>query len=128
MGLLSIWVAGQQTPYTVAPMSQSVWFYAIIRDMPTAMTNDIHLAFAHPSERSEATTVVQPLDRISVRDHIVDVEIGAFQLERGTTQRVRFDIVVEVKPLEGPSAMMWTGFCPMIALPRPLPLSWPPSG
>ena len=102
MGLLSIWVAGQQTPYTVAPMSQSVWFYAIIRDMPTAMTNDIHLAFAHPSERSEATTAAQPLDRISVHDHIVDVEIGAFQLERGTTQRVRFDIVVEVKPLEGP--------------------------
>jgi 7,8-dihydroneopterin aldolase/epimerase/oxygenase len=28
----------------------------------------------------------------------VEVEIGAFQAERGTTQRVRFDVVVEVRP------------------------------
>lgn len=66
------------------------------------MTRDIHLAFAHPSERSAATQSGDPLDRISVRDHVIDVEIGAFQAERGTTQRVRFDIVVEVRPIEGP--------------------------
>jgi len=45
-----------------------------------------------------------PRDRISLRDHIVEVEIGAFQAERGTTQRVQFNIVVEVarhaEPLE----------------------------
>ncbi len=44
----------------------------------------------------------EPLDRISLRDHIVEVEIGAFQAERGVTQRVCFNVVVEVKPLTGP--------------------------
>nr|BEI32142.1 dihydroneopterin aldolase [Shimia sp.] len=29
------------------------------------MTNEIRLAFAHPSERSEATSGPDPLDRIS---------------------------------------------------------------
>lgn len=66
------------------------------------MTSEIRLAFAHPSERSEATAPGQPLDRISVRDHVVEVEIGAFQAERGVTQRVCFNIVVEVQPLTGP--------------------------
>lgn len=65
------------------------------------MTNDIHLAFAHPSERAAASTDV-PYDRISLRDYTVEVEIGAFQLERGTLQRVRFNVVVEVLPLTGP--------------------------
>ena len=66
------------------------------------MSSEIRLAFAHPSERSEATAPRGPLDRISLRDHIVEVEIGAFQAERGTTQRICFNIVVEVKPLTGP--------------------------
>ena len=66
------------------------------------MPSDIRLAFAHPSERAEATAPRGPLDRISLRDHIVEVEIGAFQTERGTTQRVRFNVVVEVTPLTGP--------------------------
>ena len=66
------------------------------------MTNDIRLAFAHPSERSEATAPATPRDRISLRDHIVDVEIGAFQAERGTTQRIQFNVVVEVQPVTGP--------------------------
>jgi len=66
------------------------------------MSSEIRLAFAHPSERAEATATKDPLDRISVRDHIVDVEIGAFQAERGVTQRVCFNIVVEVRPLTGP--------------------------
>lgn len=65
------------------------------------MSSDIHLAFAHPSERA-AATAIDPLDRISVRDHVVDVEIGAFQAERGVTQRIQFNIVVEVQPLTGP--------------------------
>jgi len=60
--------------------------------------NDVHLAFAHPEERAAATA--QGLrDRISVRDHVVEVEIGAFQAERGVTQRIRFNVVVEVAPL-----------------------------
>ncbi|WP_164660028.1 dihydroneopterin aldolase [Tropicibacter sp. Alg240-R139] len=70
------------------------------------MSSEIRLAFAHPSERSEATApngpLGSPLDRISLRDHTVEVEIGAFQAERGTTQRICFNVVVEVQPLTGP--------------------------
>lgn len=66
------------------------------------MSSEIRLAFAHPSERAEASAPEGPLDRISVRDHVVEVEIGAFQAERGTTQRICFNIVVEVQPLTGP--------------------------
>ena len=36
------------------------------------------------------------LDRISIRDYIKEVEIGAFQVERDLTQRVKFNVVVEV--------------------------------
>ncbi len=66
------------------------------------MSHEIRLAFAHPSERAQATEVEGPLDRISLRDHIVEVEIGAFQTERGTTQRICFNVVVEVRPLSAP--------------------------
>ncbi|WP_300056290.1 dihydroneopterin aldolase [uncultured Roseobacter sp.] len=66
------------------------------------MSSEIRLAFAHPSERSEATAESGPLDRISLRDHIVEIEIGAFQAERGVTQRICFNVVVEVRPLTGP--------------------------
>ena len=65
------------------------------------MSNEIRLAFAHPSKRADATAPDGPLDRISVRDHVVEVEIGAFQAERGTTQRVSFNVVVEVRPMTG---------------------------
>lgn len=68
------------------------------------MPSEIHLAFAHPAERADATATRGILDRISVRDYTVEVEIGAFQAERGVTQRVRFNIVVEVQPLSGPIA------------------------
>ncbi len=64
------------------------------------MTSEIRLAFAHPSERSEAMAD-EPRDRISLRDHIREVEIGAFQAERGTTQRICFNIVVEVRLPDG---------------------------
>ncbi|PIE09609.1 MAG: diguanylate cyclase [Rhodobacterales bacterium] len=61
------------------------------------MNDEIRHAFAHPVERAEATAdAARPRDRISLRDYITEVEIGAFQLERGTTQRIRFNIVVEV--------------------------------
>lgn len=66
------------------------------------MPSETRLAFAHPSERAAATSASDPLDRISVRDHTVEVEIGAFQAERGITQRISFNIVVEVQPLSGP--------------------------
>ncbi|KIN61535.1 Dihydroneopterin aldolase [Sulfitobacter noctilucae] len=66
------------------------------------MTNEVRLAFEHPSERAAAMAGDDPLDRISLRDHITEVEIGAFQAERGVTQRVCFNVVVEVRPLTGP--------------------------
>lgn len=66
------------------------------------MTTETHLAFAHPEERAAATAGPEPRDRISLRDHVVSVEIGAFQAERGTSQRVRFNVVVEVRPHPAP--------------------------
>jgi len=62
------------------------------------MSGEIKLAFSHPEDRAAATSA-QPLpDRISLRDHIVETEIGAFQPERGHSQRLCFNIVVEVRP------------------------------
>ncbi|MDJ0858769.1 MAG: dihydroneopterin aldolase, partial [Dinoroseobacter sp.] len=58
------------------------------------MASEIRLAFAHPEERAAAQS---ERDRISLRDYVRDVEIGAYQAERGTTQRVCFNIVVEVR-------------------------------
>ncbi len=66
------------------------------------MSTDIHLAFAHPEERAEATASADPRDRISLRDYLVEAEIGAFQTERGHTQRLMFNVVVEVRPQTGP--------------------------
>ena len=66
------------------------------------MTSDIRLAFAHPEERAAASASADPRDRISLRDHVVEVEIGAFQKERGHRQRVMFNVVVEVRPAPQP--------------------------
>lgn len=54
------------------------------------------IAFELPHARASATHVGPPLDRISVRDYTRDVEIGAFRSERGVTQRIRFNVVLEV--------------------------------
>ena len=54
------------------------------------------IAFEHPNVRAAATGGGRPLDRISVRDYTRHVEIGAFRSERGVTQRIRFNIVLEV--------------------------------
>jgi len=66
------------------------------------MISDTSLAFAHPEERAEASAGGDPRDRISLRDHVVEAEIGAFQKERGTKQRLRFNVVVEVRPAREP--------------------------
>ena len=60
------------------------------------MTDPIPLAFAHPEARATALAGDPPLDRISMTDHLREVEIGAFQGERGIRQKVRLDVVVEV--------------------------------
>lgn len=54
------------------------------------------IAFEPLAMRSVATAGNDPLDRISVRDYTREVEIGAFQSERGVTQRIRFSVVLEV--------------------------------
>lgn len=36
-------------------------------------------------------------DRLILRDHVLEVEIGAFQQERGHTQRIRFNIIADLK-------------------------------
>lgn len=64
--------------------------------------SEIRQAFDHPEARAAATAGQAPHDRISLRDHVVDVEIGAFQSERGVRQRVVFNIVVELTPMSGP--------------------------
>ena len=66
------------------------------------MTSDIHLAFAHPEARAAATADAVPRDRISLRDHVVLADIGAFQTERGVSQRLRFNLVVELRPHPAP--------------------------
>lgn len=66
------------------------------------MTSDIRLAFAHPEERSLASATADPRDRISLRDHVVEADIGAFQQERGHKQRLRFNVVIEVRPAPAP--------------------------
>ncbi|MHA6267292.1 dihydroneopterin aldolase [Aliiroseovarius sp. CAU 1755] len=66
------------------------------------MSDETAIAFAPLAQRAAAEVdATNPPDRISVRDHVVEVEIGAFQSERDTTQRVRFSVVVEVAPSDG---------------------------
>jgi dihydroneopterin aldolase len=60
------------------------------------MTDDINVAFDTLNARSIVTHTGDPLDRISVRDFIKSVEIGAFQTERDTKQSIRFNVVLEV--------------------------------
>lgn len=66
--------------------------------------SDIELAFAHPEARAEASGTGNPRDRISLRDHVVEADIGAFcgKGKRGHKQRLRFNVVVEVRPVTEP--------------------------
>jgi 7,8-dihydroneopterin aldolase/epimerase/oxygenase len=60
------------------------------------MIDETYLAFEPPVARAAATSAGDNLDRISVRDYLREVEIGAFQAERGVKQRIRFNVVLEV--------------------------------
>lgn len=60
------------------------------------MNDETRRAFAHPEARARHLSG-DFRDRISLRDYVREVEIGAFQAERGTVQRVRFNVVVEVR-------------------------------
>lgn len=59
------------------------------------MTEPRSAAFKPLDARAAETGDGPAPDRISLRDHVVAVDIGAFQPERGHTQRVRFNVVVE---------------------------------
>ncbi len=62
------------------------------------MTDETRVAFAPLDERAEMMAGANPPDRLSLRDHIVTADIGAFQVERGAPQRLRFNVVVELAP------------------------------
>ena len=66
------------------------------------MSTNIRLAFENLEARAQASAESELLDRIVLRDYVIDVEIGAFQSERGTMQRVRFNVLVEVRPQQTP--------------------------
>lgn len=70
------------------------------RPLPEA--EELRLAFAPPEARVAATAPAGLADRIALRNHLAEVEIGAFQSERGVRQRLRFDVVVEIAPPGGP--------------------------
>jgi dihydroneopterin aldolase len=53
-------------------------------------------AFAPPHVRAAIRGDGPLPDRISLRDYVREVEIGAFSAERGVRQRLRFNIVLEV--------------------------------
>jgi dihydroneopterin aldolase len=59
-------------------------------------------AFGTLEARAEAMAMSDAFDRISVRNYVVEVEIGAFAQERGLLQKVRFNIVAEVAPVPQP--------------------------
>ena len=54
--------------------------------------------------RAKTAPTNSSLDRISIRDYIKEVEIGAFQVERNLIQRVKFNVVVEVAPSSSSSS------------------------
>lgn len=62
------------------------------------MTDDRSPAFGALDARAAAMAGANPPDRLSLRDHVVTAEIGAFQHERGHGQRLRFNVVVELAP------------------------------
>lgn len=66
------------------------------------MANEISDAFSHPEARAITLRLDGVFDRISLRDHIVTVEIGAFEVERGMEQRLSFNVVVEVADVAEP--------------------------
>lgn len=60
------------------------------------MTTELSAEFGSLDERARHHARSPFADRISLRDHVVEVEIGAFETERGHSQRLRFELVVEV--------------------------------
>jgi len=68
------------------------------------VSDEIKMAFDHPEVRLAELAGGNPPDRISLRDYIAEADIGAFQVERGQRQRLRFNIAVELRPGAGAAA------------------------
>lgn len=66
------------------------------------MNEDPSVNFQDPIARAAVLRPSGVYDRISLRDHIVSVEIGAFEVERAVTQRLSFNVVVEVQDVVEP--------------------------
>jgi dihydroneopterin aldolase len=49
-----------------------------------------------PGSGAPEAEAALPADRVFLRDYVVPLEIGAYAEERGVTQRLRFNIVLEV--------------------------------
>ncbi len=60
------------------------------------MSEETETVFDHPVRRAEALALPGVADRLSLRDYEVEVEVGAFQLERDVLQRLRFNVAVEI--------------------------------
>ncbi|MGB0960132.1 MAG: dihydroneopterin aldolase [Halocynthiibacter sp.] len=65
----------------------------------TEMSSKARPAILQLEDRLE--TEGDPRDRILLSDYITSVEIGAFQVERGIEQRLKFNIAVAVAPHDG---------------------------
>ena len=63
----------------------------------TLQTTAHATGLSSPSPQSHGDAAAPP-DRIFLRDHVVEAEIGAFQAERGITQRVRFSMIADLLP------------------------------
>lgn len=65
------------------------------------MTDPLISPVASLEARAQALGVA---DRLSLRNYVTETEIGAFQSERGVTQRLRFNVVVELREPTGNEA------------------------
>jgi len=54
-----------------------------------------------PAPAPQDDPLVARADRLLVRDHVVEADIGAFQEEQGRRQRLSFTLVVDVDPAAG---------------------------
>ncbi|MEL6219256.1 MAG: dihydroneopterin aldolase [Pseudomonadota bacterium] len=59
------------------------------------MTDPAEMPLIGP-ETEQPGTEAMPADRVFLRDYVAEVEIGAYAEERGVTQQLRFNVVLEV--------------------------------
>jgi 7,8-dihydroneopterin aldolase/epimerase/oxygenase len=57
---------------------------------------------ARMTETARPATPHRPGDRVFVKDFVLECHIGVYAQEKGVTQRVRFNVYVELARAEGP--------------------------